>query len=176
MSEAAARLISPLLASFASGEVSLQSASPGREANARFQRIPARNRTGGIPPSSSRSLAIQRTAGADPRAVLQPEGLSQRERSVRHPFAGRIGPLAGRAIPLPSRQASRCIRTRRQSTGPPQRRTDCFVSSRLAMPWVVRAERSPGQDRHFRRKPLRRTKRASRRCRRRSFPPPFPRS
>ena len=87
-----------------------------------------------------------------------------------------LGPSQGRAMPLPSWQASRCIRTRRQSSGPPQRRTDCFVSSRLAMPRVVRAERSPGQDRHFRRQPLRRTKRASRRCRRRSFPPPFPRS
>ena len=87
-----------------------------------------------------------------------------------------LGPSQGRAMPLPSWQASRCIRTRRQSSGPPQRRTDCFVSSRLAMPRVVRAERPPGQDRHFRRQPLRRTKRASRRCRRRSFPPPFPRS
>ena len=64
-----------------------------------LQRAPPRTGLAGIPPSSSRSLAIQRTAGADPRAVLQPEGLSQRERSVRHPFAGRIGPLAGGRFP-----------------------------------------------------------------------------
>ena len=121
------------------------------------------------------SSAIQRTAAVDPeRSYSRRVSASVNVRSGTHSLVGWA--LAGRAMPLPSWQASRCIRTQRQSSGPPQRRIDCFVSSRLAMPRVVRAERPPGQDRHFRRQPLRRTKRASRRCRRRSFPPPFPRS
>ena len=123
-----------------------------------------------------------RTTGRKAAAVPDPERSYSRmvPASVNVRLGTRslvgLGPSQGRAMPLPSWQASRCICTRRQSSGPPQRRTDCFVSSRLTMPRVVRAERSPGQDRHFRRQPLRRTKRASRRCRRRSFPPPFPRS
>ena len=39
------------------------------------------------------------TAAFRPKAVLQPECFNQRERSVRHPFAGRSGAPAGRAIP-----------------------------------------------------------------------------